>query len=53
MQATLSFLADLKKNNNRDWFLANKHSYDNSLREMIAFANELLNDMKVVLLNAL
>ncbi|WP_424963421.1 DUF2461 family protein [Ekhidna sp.] len=28
MQTTLSFLSDLSRNNNRDWFQANKEAFD-------------------------
>ncbi len=31
-QEALKFLRDLKKNNNRDWFLANKQTYENQVR---------------------
>ncbi len=45
MQQTLSFLQKLNKNNNRDWFQANKPEYEQSHQEMIAFADDLLIEM--------
>jgi uncharacterized protein (TIGR02453 family) len=44
-QATLSFLKQLKQNNNREWFEENKKTYETSQREMIAFADALLTEM--------
>lgn len=38
----LTFLEDLKKNNNRDWFQANKPVYEKNHKELIAFADEVL-----------
>jgi uncharacterized protein (DUF2461 family) len=37
MQTTLSFLSDLAKNNNREWFQVNKSDYQASHEEMIVF----------------
>lgn len=45
MQTTLSFLQNLSKNNNREWFQANKADYDAAHQEMIDFANKLLLEM--------
>ncbi len=45
MEKTLSFLKDLKKNNNREWFQENKSLYEVSNKEMISFADELLRLM--------
>ncbi len=54
----LTFLRDLKRNNNRDWFLANKHTYETKVKapmaeliralkgEMKAFAPEIDVDPK-------
>lgn len=39
---TLDFLSDLKKNNNRDWFAANKHRYDNARADVEALVNQLI-----------
>lgn len=36
------FLQDLEKNNDRDWFTANKKTYEKFHQEMITFADELL-----------
>lgn len=38
----LTFLEDLKKNNNRDWFQTNKPVYEKNHKEIIAFADEVL-----------
>ncbi len=40
---TLQFIADLKENNNRDWFKANKKRYESAIGEHNAFALELIN----------
>jgi len=32
-KSTIKFLRDLEKNNNRDWFEANKHRYESDVRE--------------------
>lgn len=45
MQQTLSFLQKLSKNNNREWFQEHKPEYEQSLQEMITFADELLIEM--------
>ena len=41
-QNTLLYLKDLKKNNNRDWFLANKKRYDVAKKEFETFIDELI-----------
>ncbi|HIP35835.1 MAG TPA: DUF2461 domain-containing protein [Crocinitomix sp.] len=38
----LIFLKDLKKNNNRDWFSANKHLYEQNRNDIIHFADDVL-----------
>lgn len=45
MKKTLTFLGKLNKNNNREWFQANKPEYEKSHQEMIAFADQLLLEM--------
>ena len=45
MQTTFDFLSKLSHNNNRDWFQANKSEYNASHEEMIAFADQLLEEM--------
>lgn len=42
---TFQFLQDLAKNNNREWFAEHKNRYENSHLEMIAFAEELYDQM--------
>jgi uncharacterized protein (TIGR02453 family) len=44
---TLKFQADLKKNNNRDWFLANKQQYDAYRKEYLELTEKFLDTMKV------
>lgn len=39
---TFDFLKNLKKNNNRDWFNANKDKYEKSKNEFIEFVDELI-----------
>ncbi len=43
--SNLSFLIDLKENNNRDWFTKNKSTYIKEREKVISFANELLKNM--------
>jgi uncharacterized protein (TIGR02453 family) len=43
---TLTFLADLEKHNDRDWFLAHKERYQTALDNMRAFADALIERMK-------
>ncbi len=45
MQTTFDFLTKLSKNNNREWFQTNKSMYQASHEEMIAFADQLLDEM--------
>lgn len=40
---TLQFLKALEKNNNRDWFLANKNKYDLAKSNYLNFVEEVLN----------
>lgn len=44
--ATLDFLDDLKANNNRDWFLANKKRYEAYKKEYLGLVEALLNALK-------
>ena len=53
----LIFLKDLEKNNNRDWFLANKGRYEEAKNEFGTFINEIIPsiakfDQEVVNLSA-
>jgi len=48
-KSTLKFIADLKKNNNRDWFEKNKESrYKSAHEDMIQFMDSLITEMKKV-----
>lgn len=40
--STLQFLTELKENNNREWFQANKGSYDNAQQDVKDFVQELI-----------
>ncbi len=42
---TFDFLNDLKENNHKEWFQANKKRYEASHAEVIAFADELLSQV--------
>lgn len=41
-----TFLNDLSKNNNREWFNENKVRYTSAHEQVIGFADQLLNEMK-------
>ena len=43
---SLQFLSDLKKNNNRDWFLANKKRYEVYKKEYYDLAQQFLDALK-------
>lgn len=43
---TLTYLKDLAKHNNRDWFTKHKNSYAAAQENMIAFADALLAEMQ-------
>ena len=45
-RTTLTFLADLEKHNDRDWFLVHKERYQTALDNMRAFADALIERMK-------
>ena len=40
--STLQFLSDLKENNNRDWFTANKARYEAAHKEFLQFTDALI-----------
>ena len=42
---TLKFLKDLEKNNNRDWFQANKKRFDSAQDNLTAFADYLIGEV--------
>lgn len=42
------FLKDLKTNNNRDWFQANKKRYDRARQEFEAFVNQLIPVIRII-----
>ena len=41
----LNFLTELEKNNDRDWFTANKNEYIKQHENTISFADELLEKL--------
>jgi uncharacterized protein (TIGR02453 family) len=43
MKSILSFLKELAKNNNREWFTENKKTYQEALDQFKIFAGEILN----------
>jgi len=46
-QSTLDFLSTLKANNNREWFQTNKAVYEKAHQNTIAFADSLLEKMRI------
>lgn len=42
----LGFLKDLKKNNNREWFHANKSSYDLAKKEFVSFVDLVIAEIR-------
>ncbi|MCD4697872.1 MAG: DUF2461 domain-containing protein [Bacteroidales bacterium] len=42
MKSVIPFLSDLKQNNNREWFRANKKNYDQAKSEFESFINVLI-----------
>lgn len=47
MKKSLSFLRDLKQNNNRDWFHDNRSRYDEAKGEFLIFVQDLINEIQV------
>jgi uncharacterized protein (TIGR02453 family) len=47
MKKSLSFIADLKNNNNREWFQANRSRYEDARGEFIAFVEILVSEIGV------
>ncbi len=45
---TFDFLANLAINNNREWFLANKASYETAHENVVAFADDLLTKLQKI-----
>ena len=44
-KSTLKFLTDLKNNNKRDWFLANKSAYEKAKTNFIEFVQNLIDEV--------
>ncbi|MDT3404456.1 DUF2461 domain-containing protein [Mucilaginibacter terrae] len=42
---TLNFLTNLKENNSREWFQANKERYDEAHQDMLGFATQLIKEL--------
>lgn len=47
-QATIKFLKDLKKNNNKEWFDANRSRYELAKAEYLTFVEQVLERMKII-----
>ncbi len=45
-QSTLDFLTQLKENNNRDWFIANKKVYEQAKTDFVVFVEKLIAEME-------
>lgn len=43
--STLTFLADLKNNNNREWFLANKKTYESAKQDFLVFIQMVIDEL--------
>ncbi len=48
MKKSLSFLKDLKANNNRDWFHANRDRYEEARGEYLAFIEGIVNELGIM-----
>ena len=46
--ATLSFLKDLKKNNNKEWFDTNRSRYDNAKADFESFVEAVLTPLRKI-----
>jgi uncharacterized protein (TIGR02453 family) len=46
-QETLNFLKNLADNNNREWFLANKATYEKARENVVEFAGDLIKQLHV------
>ena len=44
-QSTLDFLSDLKRNNERDWFIKNRKRYDDARMNYEAFVQAVINEI--------
>jgi uncharacterized protein (TIGR02453 family) len=44
-KSTITFLEDLKQNNNREWFTENKKSFQTENAHFISFADDILEEM--------
>ena len=47
MKKSLSFISDLKKNNHKEWFHANRPRYEEARGEFLAFIEILINEIQV------
>lgn len=45
-QSTIDFINDLRQNNNRDWFNANKSRYEQALQNMSDFSEAVMAEMR-------
>ena len=48
MQKSLSFINDLQRNNNKEWFHANRNRYDEARQEFYAFVEDIVNELGII-----
>ncbi|MFB6320327.1 DUF2461 domain-containing protein [Saccharicrinis sp. FJH54] len=48
MEQILTFLTDLKQNNNREWFNENRKRYDTAKKTFTAFTELLINELRTI-----
>jgi len=48
MKETLSFLAELEKNNVRDWFEANRKTYEHSKKDLAVLVQEVIDGLQKI-----
>ena len=46
MKKSLSFISDLKKNNHKEWFHANRPRYEEARGEFLAFIESMINEIR-------
>ena len=47
MKTSLSFIKDLKKNNNKEWFHANRPRYDEARAEFLALIESIVSEIRL------
>ncbi|MGB8490777.1 MAG: DUF2461 family protein, partial [Bacteroidales bacterium] len=46
-QSTMNFLSGLKLHNDRDWFIANRKSYDDARTNFESFVQALIDNIEI------